>query len=196
MNEAQILSTCRRVHEAVLSELCAMAPANKPGPFCDRIETYRQRIARAHFHVSSRMTSSAGKAFVPCPGFEDTPQAWKVVISLPIFADPRNTERAQEQLEETIRHELAHLACPHTEGHGPLWKQAALAVGAKPERGHDMAVIRRERRPRKRYKIACQECGKEAGTKIARNRPTQWLANRVHMNCGGRLEVIDYETLD
>jgi hypothetical protein len=37
-----------------------------------------------------------------------------------------------EALEDTFLHEVAHLLAGHREGHGPLWKQWAVRLGANP----------------------------------------------------------------
>lgn len=57
-----------------------------------------------------------------------------------------------EQLVDTIRHEIAHLVCiwnPRLgRGHDAGWKRVAAALGAKPERCHELP-LKKARRTRK-----------------------------------------------
>lgn len=50
---------------------------------------------------------------------------------------PRFTEEA---IRDTIRHELAHVVAGSAAGHGAVWRMAARALGARPERtgGEDL----------------------------------------------------------
>jgi predicted SprT family Zn-dependent metalloprotease len=43
----------------------------------------------------------------------------------------------REQVEDTIRHEIAHAKCEPKEGHGSAWKAMCKVVGANPERCYD-----------------------------------------------------------
>lgn len=44
------------------------------------------------------------------------------------------TRRPESDVRNTILHEIAHAIAGAAAGHGPKWKAAALAVGARPER--------------------------------------------------------------
>lgn len=57
-----------------------------------------------------------------------------------------------DQLIDTIRHEIAHLVCYFNprlgKGHNAGWKRVAAALGAKPERCHQLP-LKKARRTRK-----------------------------------------------
>ena len=53
------------------------------------------------------------------------------VISLSAEFVQRN---AEEQVRDTILHEIAHVLAGAKAGHGRLWKLTAISIGAKPER--------------------------------------------------------------
>lgn len=40
----------------------------------------------------------------------------------------------EEECRNTILHEIVHVLCPKSEGHGMIWKIKALKLGARPER--------------------------------------------------------------
>lgn len=40
---------------------------------------------------------------------------------------------SEEEFIETVLHEIAHAIAGHSAGHGPIWKAAAIKIGAKPE---------------------------------------------------------------
>lgn len=62
----------------------------------------------------------------------------------------------RDEVEETIRHEIAHaLAGPHAK-HGPDWKRECIRVGAKPERCYDAIAIEA---PQHNYEGHCPNCG-------------------------------------
>jgi predicted SprT family Zn-dependent metalloprotease len=82
-------------------------------------------------------------------------------------------------IEETIRHEIAHALAGPTAGHGPAWKAMCAVTGAKPLRcgqadmptGHWLGVCpgcqrehRRHRRPPARVTYHCRRCGPMRGT--------------------------------
>jgi predicted SprT family Zn-dependent metalloprotease len=47
----------------------------------------------------------------------------------------------EPKVRDTILHEIAHALCPVREGHGRIWKQKAIEVGAKPERCYKAADV-------------------------------------------------------
>src|ERR1700677_340537 len=58
-------------------------------------------------------------------------------------------------IRNTILHEIAHAKAGNAAGHGPLWKLAAIAVGAKPEAKCGLGV---KEVPTK-IKATCPLCG-------------------------------------
>lgn len=83
----------------------------------------------------------------------------------------------QPEVEDVIRHEIAHAIAGPAAGHGHRWRVQAVRCGARPERCFSSAVAT----PPRRYTVACLGCG--AGGQRDR-KPT-----RAHVcgRCGGPL---------
>jgi predicted SprT family Zn-dependent metalloprotease len=95
-----------------------------------------------------------------------------------IELNPRLLDRHPEELLPTLVHELCHLVAGVRAGHGAKWRDAMLALGARPEACHrldvaGLAVRRRtwtwrcpgcgeiyHRRHRKAHRYACGRCGR------------------------------------
>ena len=97
------------------------------------------------------MRSTAGTAFVA-----------KALITL----NPRLREFGDEEVDRTLRHELAHLLAHHRAGrrriapHGPEWQQACRDLGLRDEkRCHTLPLPRRELAARHFYR--CPACAQE-----------------------------------
>ncbi len=106
---------------------------------------------------NSRMRSTAGTAFPA-----------KALVHL----NPRLREFGDDEIDRTLRHELAHLLAHHRAGrrrisaHGPEWRAACIDLGlADEKRCHDLPLPRRKLTARHRYR--CPRCGLE----VARVRP-------------------------
>lgn len=87
----------------------------------------------------------------------------------------------ESQVEDTVRHEIAHALLGSGFGHGHAWKVVANLVGAKSERvcsdgivtkGRIKAVCpcgkeyHRSRMPRKNKRYYCGECFKRQGMRV------------------------------
>jgi predicted SprT family Zn-dependent metalloprotease len=97
------------------------------------------------------MRSTAGTAY---PG--------KNLISL----NPRLRDFGEEEIDRTLRHELAHLLAQHRAGrrriapHGAEWQRACIDLGLDDERRcHDLPLPRRSLAPRHLYR--CPHCALE-----------------------------------
>jgi predicted SprT family Zn-dependent metalloprotease len=132
------------------------------------------RLARARFKISERMTSSGGTATV---GGKNT---GLVKLSGPIARNEGNTEA---DLRNTIRHELAHIAVGAGQGHGPVWKRQSLAYGCTGSRTHSMACAPTKRRARFDWTVSCACCGHEIGTLRNRTTVAKWIGNRRSTCC-------------
>jgi predicted SprT family Zn-dependent metalloprotease len=62
----------------------------------------------------------------------------------------------QEEIMETVRHEIAHALAGCDAGHGPRWKQECLRVGAKPVRCGDGTAVM----PPGKWQANCRGCQK------------------------------------
>lgn len=69
------------------------------------------------------------------------------------------------EVEDTIRHEIAHAIAGFKAGHGPEWKAVALSIGARPQRCADASV----EMPTAPWKLVCAS-GHVLGTRHRRSR--------------------------
>jgi predicted SprT family Zn-dependent metalloprotease len=112
---------------------------------------------RVRVEWNDRMRSTAGVAF-----------PLRALIRL----NPRLHEFGAEEIDRTLRHELAHLLAQERAGrrriapHGKEWRRACVDLGLRGEkRTHDLPLPRRKIAPRHHYR--CPACG----TTIARVKP-------------------------
>ena len=150
-----------------LKKLLARAPAIKAPPSGDPLEQLARNLllalgchalaARVSVRWNPRMRTTAGTAL-----------ASKSLITL----NPRLSEFGPEEVERTMRHELAHLLAHHRAGrrrispHGSEWQRACRDLGLTDEkRCHDLPLPRRKMQPRHIYR--CAHCAVE----IKRVRP-------------------------
>lgn len=103
---------------------------------------------RVQVRWNPRMRSTAGMA-----------SATKSLVTL----NPRLVEFGWEEIDRTLRHELAHLLAHERAGrrriapHGQEWQRACLALGLVDEkRCHDLPLPRRRLRPTHHYR--CPIC--------------------------------------
>jgi predicted SprT family Zn-dependent metalloprotease len=61
----------------------------------------------------------------------------------------------EEQVRDTILHEIAHALAGHEAGHGPRWRRVAASIGARPERCVDAATINT---PKSAWTGSCPAC--------------------------------------
>jgi predicted SprT family Zn-dependent metalloprotease len=112
---------------------------------------------RVRVEWNNRMRSTAGVAF-----------PLRALIRL----NPRLHEFGAEEIDRTLRHELAHLLAQERAGrrriapHGKEWRRACVDLGLRDEkRTHDLPLPRRKIAPRHHYR--CPACG----ATIARVKP-------------------------
>ena len=105
--------------------------------------------ARVRVEWNARMRSTAGVAFPS-----------RSVVRL----NPRLREFGDNEIDRTLRHELAHLLAHERAGrrriapHGQEWRRACLDLGLRDEkRTHDLPLPRRKMSPRHHYR--CPACG-------------------------------------
>lgn len=89
-----------------------------------------------------------------------------------IYLNPKLRDVSQDEVQRTLRHELAHFLAQYRVGrrriaaHGPEWKKACEDLGIPDEsRCHDLPFKRRT--IERKHFYACRECG----TRLARVRP-------------------------
>jgi predicted SprT family Zn-dependent metalloprotease len=78
----------------------------------------------------------------------------KKLITLSHHFVERNTD---EEIVDTILHEIAHAIAGKEAGHGPLWAFVCGKIGAKPVACYDDSV----NMPKPKYRAVCAVCGKK-----------------------------------
>jgi SprT protein len=152
------LKSCLRPLREPQPPLSAIAPAHHP----DDAQTWlaqaqallrgigcEELAARVQVRWNPRMRSTAGTAY---PG--------RALVLL----NPRLREFGEEEVDRTLRHELAHLLAHHRAGrrriaaHGAEWQRACVDLGLRDEkRCHDLPLPRRKLQRRHAYRCpACQ----------------------------------------
>ena len=108
----------------------------------NRAATLARELMNAHglghvtfgWHRSNRAVGICHSSRLPMAGSD-----WHVVgITLSSGLVAVNEETI---IRNTILHEIAHAKAGHKAGHGPLWKLAAIDVGARPEATCSAGVI-------------------------------------------------------
>lgn len=80
----------------------------------------------------------------------------------------------QVQVEDTIRHEIAHALCPPKTGHSPVWKAMCKRTGANPVRCYDSDQVDRVEGD---WVATCHGCGR-THTKFRRPKRELWCAHK------------------
>lgn len=162
--------------DAVLTKLCRTLVGNlKLMALAENVEVVWNR----------RLTSTAGSA-----NFK----------SSRISLNPRLREISDDEIDRTLRHELAHLIAHARAGkrridaHGPEWRQACAELGIPGEqRCHDLPLPRRKQLPK--YAYQCPGCG---GV-LLRIRPLRRFAACYHccrdLNHGRYSSAYAYESI-
>ncbi len=133
--------------------------------------------ARVQVRWNARMRSTAGMAY------------WtKSLVTL----NPRLAQFGAEEIDRTLRHELAHLLAHDRAGrrriqpHGPEWRKACRDLGlADEKRTHDLPLPRRA--AVRKYLYRCPACGAE----LARVKPMRKPAACIkccRAHAGGRYD--------
>lgn len=85
-----------------------------------------------------------------------------------IWLNPKLREVPGDEVDRTLRHELAHLLAQHRSGrgriapHGPEWRRACKDLGIAGEgRTHELPF--EGRRLKRRYQLVCPSCGDSHG---------------------------------
>jgi SprT protein len=120
---------------------------------------------RVQIRWNARMRSTAGMAYPA-----------RSLVTL----NPRLAEFGADEIDRTLRHELAHLLAHERAGrrrispHGPEWRRACSDLGLRDEkRTHDLPLPRRERKPRHFYR--CPACSAEISRVIPLKRGSACL---------------------
>lgn len=82
---------------------------------------------------------------------------------------------SEDEVRDTMLHEIAHAIAGHSAGHGSQWRRTAHAVGARAERCFGDQVVT----PPKAFKGICPSCSRE----VLRHRRTRIACSKC---CRGR----------
>ena len=122
--------------------------------------------AKVHVRWAVRLRSTAGLAYPA-----------KALIKL----NPRLRDFGDDEVDRTLRHELAHLLAHHRAGrrriapHGAEWQRACAELGLRDERRcHDLPLPRRQVARPHRYR--CPACTAEFARVRPLRRPSACLA--------------------
>ena len=80
----------------------------------------------------------------------------------------------QPQVEDVIRHEIAHALCPPKSGHGADWKRMCAKTGANPERCYDSEEVEGVESP---FSATCSVCG-EVYRRFKLPKGDRWCSNK------------------
>lgn len=91
----------------------------------------------------------------------------------------------RDEVEDVIRHEIAHALIGPGHGHGRVWKLKCIEVGARPERCYDSNKVAR---PPRRYTLQCPDCSFTCERDVRKpgkfvhdhnHGPLIWIDNRI-----------------
>ena len=99
------------------------------------------------------------------------------LISLSRILTYQNDE---DQVRDTILHEIAHALAGHKAGHGYMWKAMARKVGANPNRCYDTATVVADHHQQSPYVDVCRHCGFE---RPRYKRPARNVRPKAHKAC-------------
>lgn len=84
---------------------------------------------------------------------------------------------SQEEVEDVIRHEIAHALAGQGAGHSRTWKAQCIVTGARPEVCYGSNVVPAS----SKYALVCEPCG----YRYPRHRRT--ATRYIHRQCGREL---------
>ncbi len=85
------------------------------------------------------------------------------------------------EVEDVIRHEIAHALAGPDAGHDQAWKRACVVTGARPERCYDSAAVEKPPAP---WRVECPRCG----TIAERHRRPRGKV--THTRCGSEVRFM------
>lgn len=95
-------------------------------------------------------------------------------IELSIYFVERNSD---DEVRDTILHEIAHALVGHAHGHDRVWKRKCIEIGARPLRCGDADM------PAGRWQARCAGCGKHFDRHRRPKRGRRWFCS----TCGPEL---------
>ena len=173
--EAMSITTAT-IHRTFASELASAIDRVRGG-------ILEKRLRQATVKVNGRLTRCAGRAHV------SGQKTGLVEISGPLFRHELST---MDELCETIRHELAHIAVGPGHGHDVVWRQTARAFGSTGDRCHQMpAYVARRAGTTKTVTLTCKVCSAEVwkGERKSVAKLRTKVARSVTLCCNGKIDL-------
>lgn len=99
-------------------------------------------------------------------------------------------ESHQSEIDDTIRHEIAHALVGSDHGHDHVWRSMCLKVGARPERCYDSNAPEIKTNGKHNYVLECPDCN----LRWRRYRMTRRAWYAICPNCRKPLWVTDLKT--
>jgi predicted SprT family Zn-dependent metalloprotease len=90
-----------------------------------------------------------------------------------------SSDNSDEDIKDTILHEIAHALAGPGHGHDAYWKSICRRIGAKPKRCYGNDVVM----PTGRYKAVCDSCKKEYYKHRRPKRLDSWFCRKCKSNC-------------
>lgn len=107
-------------------------------------------------------------------------------ISMSKYLVPMWTD---EQVRDTLIHEIAHALVGPGFGHGPVWSRQMRALGAVPERTHANETVKG------RYKAVCDHCGGMEVTTRHRLTAAMRQNRHLHGKCRNAVRWVDTQAV-
>ncbi len=86
----------------------------------------------------------------------------------------------EDQWEDTLRHEFAHLLVGPGHGHDEVWKSACVVVGADPTRLAAAPLTHRPSRMTVIYSCPCGAGSLQRAKAMSRSRLARWRCRQCH----------------
>lgn len=89
----------------------------------------------------------------------------------------------QDEIRDTILHEIAHALVGPKQGHNAVWRAMCLTIGAKPERCCTNAIM-----PKGQWQAICNNCQR----KFHRHRRPKYIHSIYCAKCGPTLGALNW----
>ncbi len=110
-----------------------------------------------------------------------------------LLSRPLTAMNSEDEVRDTVLHEIAHALAGLEHGHGAQWKEVCVRIGAKPERlmGEDVRLVQA------RYALVCGTCERVLGhrhRRMAGARLTRCYCRHCGPSSVGALRMHDLAT--
>jgi len=103
-------------------------------------------------------------------------------------------ESHPDEVEDTLRHEIAHALVGANHGHDYVWRRKCIEVGARPERCYDSRSPNINRSVKHNWQAQCDNRECLNTTVWKRDRMTRRLRYAICPNCRQPLRLTDMKT--